>query len=52
MIKHYSTFIQEEEAFAAWWSKVPIARRRARAVELLLEEEAEMMAKQANAKKK
>ncbi|KAG5885212.1 hypothetical protein JTB14_012235 [Gonioctena quinquepunctata] len=43
---------EEEDAMEQWWSKVPTVRRRARAVEMLLEEEAEIQAKQANAKKK
>ncbi|XP_050294675.1 dynein regulatory complex protein 11 [Anthonomus grandis grandis] len=43
---------EEDEAFELWWTKVPMVRRRLRAVEMLLEEEADMMAKQANAKKK
>ncbi|ENN72257.1 hypothetical protein YQE_11119, partial [Dendroctonus ponderosae] len=42
----------EDEALELWWSKVPMVRRRLRAVEMLIEEEEEMMAKQANAKKK
>ncbi|XP_056633947.1 dynein regulatory complex protein 11 [Diorhabda sublineata] len=51
--KRIPIYKEEEDCFEQWWSKVPIVRKRARAVELLLEEQAEMQAKQqANAKKK
>ncbi|CAH0546409.1 unnamed protein product [Brassicogethes aeneus] len=43
---------EEEEASELWWNKVPIVKRRNRTVEMLLVEEAELLAKQANAKKK
>ncbi|XP_063931355.1 dynein regulatory complex protein 11 [Zophobas morio] len=39
---------EEEETIETWWLKTPLCRRRARAVELLLEEEAEYQAKQAS----
>ncbi|XP_066140976.1 IQ and AAA domain-containing protein 1-like [Euwallacea fornicatus] len=52
LCKKTPIYKEEEEAFDSWWSKVPIVRRRTRAVELLLEEEADMQAKQASAKNK
>ncbi|XP_060535908.1 IQ and AAA domain-containing protein 1-like [Cylas formicarius] len=52
LCKRTPVYREEEEAMDQWWAKVPLARRRARAVELLQEEEAELQAKQANAKKK
>lgn len=52
LCKKTPIYKEEEEAFEQWWSKVPIVRKRYRAVEMLLEEQAEMQAKQANAKKK
>ncbi|CAG9833940.1 unnamed protein product [Diabrotica balteata] len=53
LCKRTPIYKEEEEAFEQWWSKVPTVRKRARAVELLQEEQAELAAKQqANAKKK
>ncbi|CAH1155617.1 unnamed protein product [Phaedon cochleariae] len=49
--KRIPIYREEEEAMEQWWTKVPTVKRRARAVEMLLEEEAELQAKQANAKK-
>ncbi|KAJ8924583.1 hypothetical protein NQ315_000733 [Exocentrus adspersus] len=52
LCKKTPVYKEEDEASEQWCSKVPIARRRARAVELLLEEQAELQAKQASAKTK
>lgn len=52
LCKKIPIYKEEEEAFEQWWSKVPMVRKRCRAVEMLLEEQAELQAKQANAKKK
>lgn len=52
LCKKTPIYKEEEEAFEQWWSKVPMVRKRCRAVEMLLEEQAELQAKQANAKKK
>uniref|UniRef100_A0AAR5Q5M1 ATPase AAA-type core domain-containing protein n=1 Tax=Dendroctonus ponderosae TaxID=77166 RepID=A0AAR5Q5M1_DENPD len=52
LCKRTPVYKEEDEALELWWSKVPMVRRRLRAVEMLIEEEEEMMAKQANAKKK
>lgn len=43
---------EEEEAMDNWWTKTPLVKRRLRAIEELIEEEAEQQAKQANAKTK
>ncbi|CAH1132986.1 unnamed protein product [Ceutorhynchus assimilis] len=51
LCKRTPVYKEEDEALELWWAKVPMVRRRLRAVEMLQEEEAEMMAKQANAKK-
>lgn len=51
LCKQTPVYKEEEEAFTLWWSKTPMVRRRLRAVEMLIEEEAEMQAKQANAKR-
>ncbi|KAL1518041.1 hypothetical protein ABEB36_001727 [Hypothenemus hampei] len=52
LCKRIPVYKEEEEALEMWWSKVPIVRRRQRAIELLQEEEAEMVQKQSNAKNK
>lgn len=52
LCKRTPVYKEEEEALEQWWSKVPMVRRRARAVEMLLEEQAEVQAKQADAKTK
>lgn len=52
LCKRTPIYREEEEAFEQWWGKVPIVRKRCRAVEMLQEEQAEIQAKQANAKKK
>lgn len=52
LCKHTPIYKEEDEAFKLWWNKVPIVRKRTRAVEILQEEIAEQQAKQANAKKK
>ncbi|CAH1115438.1 unnamed protein product [Psylliodes chrysocephalus] len=53
LCKRTPIYKEEEESFEQWWTKVPIVRKRLRAVEMLLEEQAEIQAKQqANAKKK
>lgn len=52
LCKRIPVYKEEEEASEMWWVKVPIVKRRNRTVEQLLEEEAELLAKQANAKKK
>lgn len=51
LCKKNPIYKEEEEATEAWWLKTPLCRRRARAVEILLEEEAELQAKQASTKK-
>ncbi|XP_044269643.1 dynein regulatory complex protein 11 [Tribolium madens] len=50
LCKKTPIYKEEEEAIETWWSKTPLCRRRARAVEILLEEEAELQAKQASTK--
>ncbi|CAG9862123.1 unnamed protein product [Phyllotreta striolata] len=53
LCKRTPVYKEEEECFEQWWTKVPIVRRRIKAVEALLEEQAEIQAKQqAKAKKK
>ncbi|XP_030757322.1 IQ and AAA domain-containing protein 1-like [Sitophilus oryzae] len=52
LCKRTPVYKEEDEAFETWWTKVPMVRRRLRAIEMLEEEQAEMMVKQANAKKK
>lgn len=51
LCKQTPVYKEEEESYMLWWTKTPMVRRRLRAVEMLLEEEAEMQAKQANAKR-
>ncbi|XP_008200287.2 dynein regulatory complex protein 11 [Tribolium castaneum] len=50
LCKKIPIYKEEEEAIETWWAKTPLCRRRARAVEILLEEEAELQAKQASTK--
>ncbi|XP_018335988.1 dynein regulatory complex protein 11 [Agrilus planipennis] len=50
--KMIPVYKEEEDALINWWSKTPMCKRRSQAVEALIEEEAEMQAKQANAKKR
>lgn len=52
LCKKTPVYKEEEEAFDSWWSKTPLCKRRNQAVETRLDEEAEMQAKQANAKRK
>lgn len=52
LCKRTPIYKEEEEAMEQWWLKSPMVRKRIRAVEMLIEEEAELQAKQANAKKK
>lgn len=51
LCKRIPVYKEEEEAFALWWTKTPMVRRRLRAIELLIEEEAELQVRQANAKR-
>lgn len=50
LCKQTPVYKEEEETIEIWWSKTPICRRRARAIEMLQEEEAEIQAKQAGTK--
>lgn len=52
LCKKTPVYREEEEAMENWWTKTPMCKRRARAIEQLEEEEAEMQAKQASAKMK
>lgn len=52
LCKRTPVYKEEDEAMEQWWIKVPIVRKRLKAVELLLQEQAEIQAKQANSKKK
>ncbi|KAB0795971.1 hypothetical protein PPYR_10032 [Photinus pyralis] len=51
LCKKTPVYREEDEAFELWWSKTPLAKRRSQAVEAYLEEQAELQAKQASAKK-
>ncbi|KAF5278089.1 hypothetical protein FQR65_LT03605 [Abscondita terminalis] len=51
LCKKTPVYKEEEEAFVLWWSKTPLAKRRIQAVEAYLEEQLELQAKQASAKR-
>lgn len=51
LCKQTPVYKEEEEAMELWWGKTPMAKRRSRAVEVLLQEEFEMQAKEANLKR-
>lgn len=51
LCKKTPIYKEEAEALDIWWSKTPTCRRRVRAIEMRLEEEAEVQSKQANKKK-
>lgn len=52
LCKKTPVYKEEEEAMVAWLSKTPMNKRRQKAIEQREEEEAELQAKQANAKMK
>lgn len=39
--KHQPVYLEEEEAFIQWYAKTPLGRKKAKYIEMLLEEEAE-----------
>lgn len=51
LAKRTPIYKEEEEALLAWWTKAPMAKRRQKAVEQLLEMEDETKTKQAKAKR-
>ncbi|KAK4877607.1 hypothetical protein RN001_010113 [Aquatica leii] len=51
LCKKTPVYKEEEEAFQLWWSKTPLAKRRIQAVDAYLEEQLELQAKQASAKR-
>lgn len=51
LCKYIPVYKEEDEAFELWWTKTPMCKRRIQAVEQRLEEEFEMAAKQASAKR-
>ncbi|KAK5643004.1 hypothetical protein RI129_009171 [Pyrocoelia pectoralis] len=52
LCKKTPVYRDEEEAFESWWLKTPLPKRRNQAVETYLEEQAELQAKLASAKRK
>lgn len=51
LCKRIPIYKEEEEALYLWWSRTPLCKRKSAAIEALEEEQAEMQAKQANAKR-
>lgn len=51
LCKQTPVYKEEEEAMETWWAKTPMCKRRTRAVEILMQEEFEMQAKEANLKR-
>ncbi|KAI4472154.1 hypothetical protein MML48_1g18424 [Holotrichia oblita] len=51
LAKHISVYKEEDEAMELWFAKTTMCKRRARAIEMLAQEEYEQAAKQASAKR-